>query len=201
MFHRLLASVLISAVIFTPGVRAVAAPKNIVLVVADDLGRQLGCYGDRVARTPHIDGLAADGTRFAWAFCTTASCSPSRSVILTGLQNHSNGQYGLQHATHNFSTRPYVKSLPMLLKQAGYRTCSIGKVHLQPEELYRFEQYANEGIVAGGRSTVPHGRERRKVHPRESDPRPVLHLLLPDRSAPDAKRDSPTRQTIPVSNR
>src|SRR5690348_11922999 len=77
-----------------------AAPKNVVLTVADDLGLQLGCYGDKVARTPNLDALAAGGTRFDWAFCTTSSCSPSRSVILTGLQNHTNGQYGLQHATH-----------------------------------------------------------------------------------------------------
>jgi N-sulfoglucosamine sulfohydrolase len=72
---------------------------------------------------------------------------------LTGLQNHANGQYGLQHATHNFSTRSFVKSLPVLLGQAGYRTCSIGKVHVQPEELYRFDRYANDGI-AGGRNAV-----------------------------------------------
>src|SRR5262245_53927437 len=99
-----------------PLASAQAATRNVVLIVADDLGRQLGCCGDTVARTPHIDALAADGIRFDWAFCTTASCSPSRSVILTGLQNHANGQYGLQHATHNFSTRSFVKSLPVLLE-------------------------------------------------------------------------------------
>jgi N-sulfoglucosamine sulfohydrolase len=155
-----------------------AAPKNVVLVVADDLGRQLGCYGDKAARTPHIDALAADGTRFAWAFCTTASCSPSRSVILTGLQNHSNGQYGLQHATHNFTTRPFVKPLPLLLKQAGYRTCSIGKVHVQPEEMYRFERYENDGIVAGGRNTVRMAENAERFI-REDDPRPFFIYFCP----------------------
>src|SRR5262245_38511022 len=124
--------------IFLPRAPLSAATRNVLLIVADDLGRQLGCYGDKSARTPNIDALAADATRFDWAFCTTSSCSPSRSVILTGLQNHTNGQYGLQHGTHNFSTRSFVKSLPVLLGQAGYRTCSIGKVHVQPEELYKF---------------------------------------------------------------
>src|SRR5262245_15009241 len=133
--------------ILLPRASASAAPRNVLLIVADDLGRQLGCCGDKVARTPNIDALAADGTRFDWAFCTTSSCSPSRSVILSGLQNHANGQYGLQHATHNFSTRPFVKSLPVLLGQAGYRTCSIGKVHVQPEEQYKFDRYANDGIA------------------------------------------------------
>ncbi len=154
-----------------------AAPRNVLLIVADDLGRQLGCYGDRVARTPHIDALAADGTRFDWAFCTTSSCSPSRSVILTGLQNHANGQYGLQHATHNFTTRPFVKSLPVLLGQAGYRTCSIGKVHVQPEELYKFDRYANDGI-AGGRNPVRMAANAEKFI-REDDTRPFFIYFCP----------------------
>ena len=75
------------------GWRAAAAVRpNIVLIVADDHGRDaLGCYGNPVIKTPHLDALAADGTRFTHAFCTTASCSPSRSVILSGQQNHRNG--------------------------------------------------------------------------------------------------------------
>ncbi len=176
--RRITLALLTCTAIFAQCDLAAAAPKNVVLIIADDLGRQLGCYGDRVARTPHIDSLAADGTRFAWAFCTTASCSPSRSVILTGLQNHTNGQYGLQHATHNFSTRPFVKPLSLLLKQAGYRTCSIGKVHVQPEDLYRFEKYANEGIVAGGRNTVRMAENAEKFI-READSRPFFIYFCP----------------------
>src|SRR5262245_47156164 len=154
-----------------------AAPRNVLLIVADDLGRQLCCYGDTSARTPNIDSLAADGTRFDWAFCTTSSCSPSRSVILTGLQNHANGQYGLQHATHNFSTRSFVKSLPVLLGQNGYRTCSIGKVHVQPEEQYKFDRYANEGI-AGGRNGVRMAENAEKFI-REDDSRPFFIYFCP----------------------
>src|SRR5688572_1596162 len=81
---------------------AAAAPRNVVLFVADDMGQHAGCYGNAVIRTPHLDRLAAEGTRFKHAFCTTASCSPSRSVILTGLHNHATGQYGLEHRTHHF---------------------------------------------------------------------------------------------------
>src|SRR3990172_12498448 len=79
-----------------------AAPRNVVLIVTDDQGPDAGCYGNSVIKTPNIDALAADATRFKHAYCTTASCSPSRSVILTGLYNHANGQYGLEHAYHHF---------------------------------------------------------------------------------------------------
>src|SRR5690606_34677425 len=74
---------------------------NILLIVADDHGTDaLGCYGNKVVKTPNLDALARDGTRFTHAFCTTASCSPSRSVILSGLHNHRNGTYGLEHQVH-----------------------------------------------------------------------------------------------------
>ena len=66
--------------------------RNIVMFVVDDQGRDAGCYGNAAIQTPHLDALAKDGTRFDYAFCTTASCSASRSVILTGLHNHANGQ-------------------------------------------------------------------------------------------------------------
>ena len=75
-----------------------AAPKNIVLFVTDDQSPDMSCYGNEALKTPNMDALAADGTLFQYAFCTTASCSASRSVILTGLHNHANGHYGHQHS-------------------------------------------------------------------------------------------------------
>ena len=118
--------------------------RNVVLIVADDLGKQLGCYGDQQAITPHIDRLANEGTRFTRAACTTASCSASRSVILTGLHNHAIGHYGHSHGYNHFSTYESVPTLPVMLKEAGYRTCSIGKLHVAPETVYQFDHYANE---------------------------------------------------------
>ena len=82
-----------------------APRQNIVLFVADDHGLDAGCYGNQIIKTPSLDRLASEGTRFTNAYCTTASCSASRSVLLTGLHNHLNGQYGHQHAYHNFHTK------------------------------------------------------------------------------------------------
>ena len=127
-----------------------AAEKNIVFVIADDLSPTLGCYGDMAAVTPNIDRLAADGTLFRYAFATTASCSASRSVILSGLHNHRNGHYGHLHSFHKFSSFPWVKTLPVLLAKAGYRTARVGKHHNGPEDIYFFETK----IKANSRSTV-----------------------------------------------
>lgn len=127
--------------------------KNVVLFVVDDQGFQAGCYGNSVIETPAIDRLAAHGTRFTRACCTTASCSASRSVLLTGLYNHATGHYGHSHGYNHFSTYESVRSLPVVLSEAGYRTCSIGKYHVAPEHVYHFETYRNQG-VQGNRNAV-----------------------------------------------
>lgn len=121
-----------------------AAPRNVVLFVTDDQGQDAGCYGNPVIKTPNMDALAKDGTLFRKAFATTASCSASRSVILSGLHNHRNGHYGHQHAYHKFSSFPNIQTLPVLMEKAGYRTARIGKYHVAPEEVYRF-QHALKG--------------------------------------------------------
>jgi N-sulfoglucosamine sulfohydrolase len=110
--------------------------KNVVLLIADDLGMEVGCYGDKAARTPNIDALAKTGTRFTRGFASVSSCSPSRAAILTGLPTHQSGQYGLAHDVHNFHTFRTVQSIPRLLKPAGYRTGVIAKLHVQPPEVY-----------------------------------------------------------------
>lgn len=117
-----------------------AAEKNIIFIITDDQSPTLGCYGDPVAVTPHLDALAKDGTRFVNAYATTASCSASRSAILSGLHNHKNGQYGHTHHFHKFASYPDVVSLalPRVLATEGYRTARIGKYHVAPEAVYHF---------------------------------------------------------------
>jgi len=133
------ASVLAASATASESATAENRRPNIVLIVGDDHGRgDLGCYGHPVIKTPNLDRLATEGVRFTNAFCTTASCSASRSVILTGLYNHANGMYGLQHAAHHFASFDNVRSLPVLM-QNWYRTARIGKYHVAPEAAYKFE--------------------------------------------------------------
>ncbi|MCP4641700.1 MAG: sulfatase [bacterium] len=114
--------------------------RNVLLYVVDDQGSDdAGCYGNPVIRTPGLDLLASEGTRFTNGFCTSASCSASRSVILSGLHNHANGQYGHQHSYHHFSAFPKVRSLPVLMGEAGYRTACVGKYHVAPNDVFKFQ--------------------------------------------------------------
>ncbi|MFR9650790.1 MAG: sulfatase [Rikenellaceae bacterium] len=113
---------------------------NIIMIVTDDHGLDaVGCYGNPVIKTPNIDKLAAEGTRFTNAYCTSASSAASRSVILTGQYGHAIGAYGHTHDYHHFSTFDGVRTLPVMLAEGGYTTARIGKYHVAPESVYHFD--------------------------------------------------------------
>jgi N-sulfoglucosamine sulfohydrolase len=142
-----------------PATAAEPARRNVVLLIADDLGLDLGCYGNTHIKTPNIDALAKRGTRFTHGFATASTCSPSRAAIYTGLHTHTSGQYGLAHAEHNQHTRANVKSLPSYLKAAGYRTGILAKVHVLPKEVYPFDV---EDPAGGGRNVAELAKAARR---------------------------------------
>jgi len=142
-FRLLLAFVVIAGSLVCPLLAAADSPRgprNIVLMIGDDHGRDAGCYGHPVIKTPGMDRLAREGTRFTNAFAAVSSCSPSRSTLYTGTYNHANGMYGLAHAVHNFHSFPKMESVATALVRAGYRTAVLGKLHVGPEKVYPFEQ-------------------------------------------------------------
>lgn len=104
---------------------------NILLIVSEDNGQDLGCYGNGNVYTPNLDRLASLGVRFKNAYVTYSVCSPSRGTIFTGLYPHQNGQIGL--ATHKYRMYDGIKTLPVYLREAGYRSGCIGKIHVNPE--------------------------------------------------------------------
>lgn len=122
--------------------------RNVILYVVDDQGStDAGCYGNPVIKTPGLDTLADAGTRYTSAYCTTPSCSASRSVILTGLHNHKTGQYGHSHSYNHFVSFPETPTLPNMLNNAGYATICAGKYHVAPEETYHFQHYLRDDPV------------------------------------------------------
>lgn len=115
-----------------------AASPNVLLIVSEDNGPEIGCCGDPYARTPNLDQLASQGVRFTRAFVPQAGCSQSRASFLTGLYPHQHGQIGL--ATWGFRLyREDTPNLPRSLKAAGYRTGIIGKLHINPESAFPFD--------------------------------------------------------------
>jgi N-sulfoglucosamine sulfohydrolase len=135
--------------IFCSPTRAAEKP-NVIFFIADDVSwNDYGCYGNKAARTPHIDALAANGLRFNHAYLTASSCSPSRSSIITGRYPHNNGKAAELHL-------PIAGNLPWfpeLLREAGYYTALSGKHHMTsakgPEGETRPKPFDH---VDGGRS-------------------------------------------------
>lgn len=100
---------------------------NVLFIAVDDLKPALGCAGDRHARTPNIDRLAARGTVFRRAYCQQAVCSPSRSSLLTGRRPDSTRVYDLE--THFRKALPEVITLPQHFKNNGYYVHGVGKIY------------------------------------------------------------------------
>ena len=136
------------------------AKPNVLFIVSEDNGPELGCYGDPYAQTPVLDRLAMSGIRFDRAFVPYSVCSPSRACFLTGLYPHQNGQLGL--ATHKFSTYGSIPNLFTLMKSAGYRTGLIGKLHVNPEKDFPVDFRAIEGANFGRRSMSEYAESANK---------------------------------------
>ena len=119
---------------------------NVLFITADDLGPLLSCYGEKRISTPNLDKLAASGVRFEVAYVAQASCSPSRSAMLTGLYPHSNGQFGLVNTGHELHAHLQDKTIPNVLKEHGYRTGIIGKLHVAPEQKFQFDFRHHVGV-------------------------------------------------------
>jgi N-sulfoglucosamine sulfohydrolase len=98
----------------------------------------LAVTGMHYAKTPNLNRLASEGLRFERAFVPQAGCSQSRASFLTGLYPHQHGQIGL--ATWGFRLyRDDTSNLPRSLKESGYRTGIIGKLHINPESAFPFD--------------------------------------------------------------
>lgn len=118
--------------------------RNVLLLLADDGGFEIGAYRNKICQTPNIDELARNGLLFNNAFTSVSSCSPSRAALLTGSPSHQNGMYGLHHGVHHFNSFDNVTSLPNLLRENGIMTGIIGKKHVGPSSVYQFDYEQTE---------------------------------------------------------
>jgi arylsulfatase A len=128
---------------------------NVILINCDDLGYgDLACYGSELNRTPHLDQMAAEGTRFTDFYATSPVCSPSRAALMTGCYplrvgfggSASGGLGGVLFPGWSVGLNPAEITIARLLSEQGYVTKLVGKWHLgdQPEFLptsHGFDEY------------------------------------------------------------
>ena len=136
-------------VILAAGSASLAADQpNVLMILVDDLKPTLGCYGDKIAKTPNIDRLFARGLRFDRAYCNQAVCAPSRFTLMLGSHSTSSGLYGLGSRLRD--RHPDAVTLPQHFAAHGYRTESLGKVfHIG---------HGNEGDPSS--FSVPHFKDK-----------------------------------------
>ncbi|HEV2295955.1 MAG TPA: sulfatase [Tepidisphaeraceae bacterium] len=103
-----------------------AKKPNVLFIAIDDLRPELGSYGNRLVKSPHIDALAARGLQFHRAYCQLALCNPSRASLLTGKRPETMGVYDL--ATFVRKHDQNVVTLPQHFMNHGYRSLSFGKI-------------------------------------------------------------------------
>ncbi len=100
---------------------------NVLFIAVDDLKPVLGCYGDKLVKTPNIDRLAMRGTIFTQSYCQQAVCGPTRASLLTGLRPDNTKVWDLK--TRMRDVNPDIISLPQYLIDQGYSTQGIGKIY------------------------------------------------------------------------
>ena len=156
----------LAAVLAVPAAALAAdAPRrpNIVFIVADDMGyADMGAFGSEI-KTPNLDALANNGVRFT-NFYTHASCSPTRSMMLSGVDTHLNGLGNMTEWTapnqrgvpgYEGTLNQRVATLPQLLQGAGYHTYMAGKWHMgkQPDQIPRARGFERDfSLLDGGGS-------------------------------------------------
>ncbi len=114
-------------------VNAIPKRPNIIYILADDMGYgDLGCYGQKILKTPNIDKMASEGMLFTQHYAGSSVCAPSRASLMTGRDNgHSRVRGNYETGPHGFGGELELRvedtTIPEILKKAGYQTALIGK--------------------------------------------------------------------------
>jgi arylsulfatase A len=150
---------------------------NIIVVLCDNLGYgDVGCFGSKLHRTPHIDRLAAEGVRLTCFYATSGVCTPSRASLMTGcyprrVSLHLNARGGaVLQPVEPIGLHPDDHTIARVLRTAGYATGLIGKWHLGDQAPFLPTRHGFDYYLG-----IPYSDD---MTPREGQPWPPLPLLL-----------------------
>lgn len=122
---------------------------NILFIAVDDLNDWVGCLdGNRQAKTPHIDALAARGVNFSRAYCACPVCNPSRTALMLGLRSSTTGVYSNGNNRRDSKVAMSVPPLNTYFHQQGYYIAGAGKIyHGDGDQFGEWDDYAD---IRGG---------------------------------------------------
>lgn len=123
---------------------------HVIFIMSDQhRGDALGCMGNKAVRTPNIDNLASDGTLFICAYTDAPSSTPARASLLTGMSPWHHGMLGYGRVAEK-----YKYEMPQMLRDLGYYTFGIGKMHWFPQ--HALHGFHSTLVDESGRSETPY---------------------------------------------
>jgi arylsulfatase A-like enzyme len=163
--------ILLAATLAVSAASAADKP-NVVLIVADDMGyADLGTQGARGFKTLHLDGMAAEGTRFTHYYVAQAVCTASRAALMTGCYPNRIGMYGAYNQTSRDGIADEEWLLPEMFKDLGYATAGMGKWHLGTRLKFHPLRHGFDEWLG-----IPYSNDNSKYHPTSAAEMPPLPL-------------------------
>ena len=167
--RRLIPALLCLVTFVSAGIAADPLP-NVVLIVADDMGyADMGTQGAKGFKTPHLDRMASEGTRFTSFYVAQAVCTASRAALLTGCYPNRLGMHGAYNHTSRDGIHPAEWLMPEMFKRRGYATAGTGKWHLGTRLVFHPLRHGFQEWLG-----IPYSNDNSKFHPTLPDQMPPL---------------------------